>query len=215
MKQNNFPLRAFTGMAVCASMIISSCNNNDTNTTESTMTDSAKMMTDTTPKMPVVDSGAMMPSATDTSAMSGKGMAKPNAAKKGMKGKVSFMSPAMPPASTTGSMTPDASGVYSSVDHIPAFPGGNAGLQKFFDDNVQYPTIAQDEGVEGVVNVSFTVDENGKIIAPMVEGDKQGYGLDNEAVRVVNKMPSWVPGKINGKPVKTKFTLPVKFALAN
>jgi len=48
---------------------------------------------------------------------------------------------------------------------------------------------------------------------PMVEGNNEGYGLDEEALRVIRKMPTWVPGKINGKAVKTKFTLPVKFIL--
>ena len=108
---------------------------------------------------------------------------------------------------------PDPSGVYKNVDYIPSFPGGYKGLQKYFDDNLEYPIDAQNNGVEGTVRIGFTVDENGKLMNPMVEGNNEGYGLDEEALRVIRKMPTWVPGKINGKSVKTKFTLPVTFVL--
>ncbi len=195
----------------------------DTASETTTTTDTSKMMTvdssammntgtDTAARSNMMaDSGAMAPSATDTAATKNnkmKGMAKPNAAKKGKKGSSMITMPKM-----TGEMKPDAGGIYGNVDYIPAFPGGNKGLQKFFDDNLIYPSDASDEGVEGTVKVSFTIDENGKIISPVVDGMNEGYGLDDEALRVVKKMPSWNPGKIKGKPVKTKFTLPVRFEL--
>ncbi len=194
----------------------------DSSSTSTSTTDTTKIMTVDSNAMNITkdtmsakgmmkDSGAMASSPTDTAATknnSMKGMAKPNVAKKGKKGKTNITMPKM-----SGEMKPDASGIYSNVDYIPAFPGGNKGLQKFFDDNLVYPAQATDDGVEGTVKVSFTIDENGKIISPIIDGTNEGYGLDDEALRVVKKMPSWTPGKIKGKPVKTKFTLPVRFEL--
>ncbi len=214
MEHNNFPVRLLSGMAIATSLLISACNNHDTNETPVTTTESSSVVTSDTPKMeaPMSDSGAMAPSTTDPNAMTGTGMAKPNTAKKGLKGKASVTMPAATKMKTDA--TPDASGAYTNVDYIPSFPGGNAGLQKYFDSNLEYPSTAVDQGVEGLVKIGFTIDESGKLMNPAVEGERQGYGLDDEALRVVKKMPSWNPGKINGKPVKTKFTLPVRFALS-
>jgi len=215
MEQNKFPVKLFSAAAVIVSLTVGACHNNDTVTSDATTTDTSKMVTtDTAPAMAAPDSAAMTPapSATDTSKNNMmKGSAKPNPAKKGLKGKVSITTPA--PSKMKADVTPDASGTYTNVDHIPAFPGGNAGLQKFFDENVQYPSPAEDAGVEGTVNIGFTVDENGKLINPQIAGERAGYGLDEEALRVIGKMPTWVPGKIGGKPVRTKYILPVKFAL--
>ena len=83
----------------------------------------------------------------------------------------------------------------------------------FFSDNIEYPQQATDNSTEGVVNVSFLVDENGKVSSPKIIGKKLGDGLEDETMRVFNKMPNWTPGKIKGKNVKTRFTLPVKFQL--
>ncbi len=222
MEQINFPVKMLCSIAVVSTLIISACTNNDTNTSEvtSVATDtSAPMVIDTTNQMNRMDSGAttMGPTAMDTSVSNPTttnvkpGMAKPDPTKKGKKGKVTIAE--VKPANVKADPAPDASGAYRNVDYIPSFPGGYKGLQKYFDDNLEYPTDAQDQGVEGTVRIGFTVDENGKLMNPMVEGSNEGYGLDEEALRVVRKMPTWVPGKINGKPVKTKFTLPVKFVL--
>ena len=222
MEQIKFPVKMFTCIAVASTLLISACNNNDTNTSEvSTVTTdtSAPMVVDTTNQVSMMDTGAtkMGPTNMDTSvsnankAVVKKGMAKPDPTKKGKKGKAMIAEVA--PTKMKADVKPDATGTYKNVDYIPSFPGGYKGLQKYFDDNLQYPTDAQDNGVEGTVRVGFTVDENGKLMNPMVEGNNEGYGLDEEALRVISKMPTWVPGKINGKPVKTKFTLPVKFVL--
>jgi TonB family protein len=137
-------------------------------------------------------------------------MAKPDPSKKGKKGKVSITMV----APTTGEMIPDNEGVYANAEVLPGFPGGQKGLEKFFEDNIQYPADASDNGVEGVVNIKFAVDENGKVYAPKVTSDNIGYGIEQEALRVFNKMPKWTPGKIKGKNVKTRFTLPVRFQLS-
>ena len=226
MEQNQFPLRFFSALAIITSVTVFSCNNSNKNDSMVTTDNSTLAVTDTaSTTMPVsTDTASLSTPATDATTMSSgttttittgaaaKGSAKPNPAKKGMKGKVSIALPAAP--TVKGEVKADATGVYSSVDYIPSFPGGNAGLQKYFNDNIQYPRDAAAEGVEGNVRVSFTVDENRKVLNPMVEGDKGGYGLDEEALRVIKKMPVWTPGKVNGKPVKTKFVLPVQFALA-
>ena len=210
MEQNKFPVKLFSAAAVIAALTISACNNNDTNPAPTT-TDSSVTVKDSAVAPAITDSGTT-PSATDTSGMKKTtGVAKPNPAKKGMKGKVTITAPSGPAAKADAA--PDASGVYRNVDHIPAFPGGYTALQKYFDDNIEYPTEAVDNGVEGTVRVAFTVDENGKLVNAGIDGDAQGYGLDEEALRVVSKMPKWTPGSVGGKPVKTKFVLPVRFAL--
>ncbi len=219
MEQNNFPVKLFSALALVTSITVASCSNNDTNDAAVTTETTTSAIADTANKMPMTDTTAMITPPADakqTTAVDktpATAMAKPNPAKKGMKGKVSVALPAAP--KMKGEIKADAAGVYSSVDYIPSFPGGTAGLQKFFNDNLQYPRDAAAEGVEGNVRVSFTVDENGKLMNPMIEGEKGGYGLDEEALRVIKKMPSWTPGKVNGKPVKTKFVLPVQFALSN
>lgn len=212
MEQIKFPVKLIAGVAIAAGLFTSGCNNNDTTTSSSTTTDtSSKMMTvDSSAMKMKSDSGAMAPSATDTAGINKmQGSAKPNAAKKGLKGKTVITMP----AKMSGDMTPDATGTYANVDYIPSFPGGNKGLQEFFDKNLVYPADASDNGVDGVVNVVFTIDENGKLLSPAVQGSNQGYGLDDEALRVVNKMPNWNPGKVKGKAVRTKFVLPVRFEL--
>ena len=205
MKRKN--LFSLFGAAIILSAATFSCTNNDTTDSSATVpmdtaavttADAAKISTDT------MLNRAM-------AADNKTGMAKPNPAKKGMKGKVSVVELAA--VKPTGKMEADNAGVYSNVEVIPSFPGGYKGLQKYFDENLEYPAEATNEGVEGTVNLTFIVDENGKLTSPQTVGDKLGYGLEAEALRVVNKMPIWNPGKLKGKNVKTSFTLPVKFVL--
>jgi periplasmic protein TonB len=219
MEQIKFPVKMLTGIAVVSTLLISACTSNDTKTTETntvsdTVTTVPPMNMDTTRtmNMDTMNNGTMPKNNMDNNNRPAKtGMAKPDPTKKGKKGKVMIAD--MAPKKMKADMKPDASGAYTNVDYIPSFPGGYKGLQKYFDDNLEYPSEAQDQGVEGTVRIGFTVDENGKLMNPMIEGSNEGYGLDEEALRVVSKMPTWMPGKINGKNVKTKFTLPVKFVL--
>lgn len=136
-------------------------------------------------------------------------VAKPNPAKKGLNGKVMITATPKP----TGAMEADNSGVYSNVEYLPIYPGGNKGLQTYFNKNIEYPQDASDEGIDGTVTVSFIVDETGKLTSPVVTGQKLGYGLEEEALRVISKMPNWTPGKLNGKNVKSRYTIPVRFEL--
>lgn len=194
------------------------CKNRNSSTSDSSQTISDTSVTVTPPVSASSDTGITAPIVTPADSMiaspeshmtTSKGMAKPNPAKKGLKGKVTVS----PAPKSTAKMEMDKAGVYSNVEVIPSFPGGYAGLQKYFDDNLKYPAEASNEGVEGVVNVTFTVDENGKLSGAQTTGDKMGYGLEEEALRVVNKMPTWTPGKLKGQNVKTRYTLPVRFQL--
>jgi len=138
------------------------------------------------------------------------GIAKPNPAKKGHKGQVRT---AKYNARMTDKMEEDKNGVYNYAEVLPMFPGGEKELEKYVQDHVQYPQDAVDNGVEGTVNLTFAVDETGKVYSPQVQGETLGYGLDDEAKRVVMQMPKWTPGRIKGKNVKTYYTLPITFTL--
>ena len=102
--------------------------------------------------------------------------------------------------------------VFFIVEEMPLFPGGPAELNKYIAQNVKYPVIAQENGIQGRVYVSFVVNSKGKI-----ENVKVARGvdpsLDKEAVRVVESMPEWKPGKQGNKAVKVSFTIPVNFVL--
>jgi periplasmic protein TonB len=109
----------------------------------------------------------------------------------------------------------DKDGIYNKAEKMPEYPGGETALSKFVGDNINYPQNAIDDNTEGTVNVSFVIDENGKVVNPVATGKSAGRGLDEEAIRVVKTMPSWKPGTVKGKPVKTRLSLPVTFKLAD
>jgi TonB family protein len=111
-------------------------------------------------------------------------------------------------------MVKDAEGVYNRTDVMPQFPGGQNGLSSYVNDHLEYPQQAIDDNTVGTVKVSFVVDEHGKVMkAKLVDGQKIGSGLDEQALRVVSSMPAWKPGKVNGKAVKTRLELPISFQL--
>jgi protein TonB len=102
--------------------------------------------------------------------------------------------------------------VFLVVEEMPEPEGGMAGMQKFIAKNIQYPRQASQMGLEGRVIVSFVVNASGEIENPeVVKGI--GGGCDEEAVRVIKLLPKWKPGKQNGRPVKVKYTVPIKFTL--
>lgn len=94
----------------------------------------------------------------------------------------------------------------------PAYPGGKEALDKFITDNLQYPETAKENGIEGVVNVGFTVKADGTIgsikILRMVDPD-----LEQESIRIVKKMPRWNPGTVDGKAVDAPAEVSVSFIL--
>ena len=83
---------------------------------------------------------------------------------------------------------------------------------KFLGKNIKYPTISQENGVQGKVIVQFVVNKDGSIVDPVVVRSVDPY-LDKEALRVIKTMPKWKPGKQRGKAVRVKYTVPVTFKL--
>ncbi|MCU4176702.1 energy transducer TonB [Carboxylicivirga sp. N1Y90] len=98
------------------------------------------------------------------------------------------------------------------LEDKPVFPGGDAALLKYVNQNVRYPVICQENGVQGMVTVSFVIDEKGKVtnVKSLRSPDPN---LEREAVRVVKTLPDWKPGKQRGRPVKVSFMVPVRFVL--
>lgn len=106
----------------------------------------------------------------------------------------------------------DEDRVYDVVDQMPQFPGGYEKLKEFIEKNKQYPKSLQDRGIQGRVVVTFVVEKTGKIShAKVARGVVPA--LDRKALRVVRKMPRWIPGKMGGKNVDVKYTIPVDFRL--
>ena len=95
------------------------------------------------------------------------------------------------------------------VEQMPAFRGV---LQKYLAEQLEYPTIAKENGIQGIVVIQFVIDKEGKITNPFIAKDIGG-GCGEEALRVVRSMPEWLPGKQRGVPVKVQMNLPVKFKL--
>ena len=102
--------------------------------------------------------------------------------------------------------------VFDVVEQMPSFPGGNAALMKFLNENIHYPVVAQENGVQGRVVVSFVVERDGHITDVQIARSVDP-SLDKEAQRVVKSMPKWIPGKQNGSAVRVKFNVPVSFRL--
>jgi len=102
--------------------------------------------------------------------------------------------------------------VFTEPDKMPEFPGGVIALRNFLSSNVKYPAQAQREKIQGKVFVNYIVNEDGTISKVTIARGVH-YLLDEEAIRVVKSMPKWIPGKLNGNPVKVSYTVPINFAL--
>lgn len=100
----------------------------------------------------------------------------------------------------------------AAVQEQPDFPGGMGQMYKYLQNNTKYPDMEFDAGIQGKVYVEFVVAADGSVNnVRVVRGVSPG--LDKEALRAVRSMPKWTPGKMNGKPVKVRFTIPVDFKL--
>ena len=102
--------------------------------------------------------------------------------------------------------------VLTYVEEMPEFPGGAAALNKFLAENITYPSLAIDSGIQGKVIVDFVVRKDGKVTDVLL-AKGIGFGCDEEALRVVKAMPLWKPGKQNGKFVSVSYRVPIKFTL--
>ncbi len=102
--------------------------------------------------------------------------------------------------------------VFQVVEEMPEFPGGMEALLSYLGKNIKYPSMAQENNIQGRVIVEFVVNKDGSIVDPVVKRSIDP-SLDNEAMRVVKSMPKWKPGKQRGKPVRVRYTVPVLFRL--
>ena len=102
--------------------------------------------------------------------------------------------------------------IRENVEVNPEYPGGMTELMKFMSTNSKYPKEAQDKGIQGKVVVQFVVDKDGSIVDAKVVKPVDPL-LDAEALRIINSMPKWTPGKDKGEAVRTRFTLPINFRL--
>jgi len=103
--------------------------------------------------------------------------------------------------------------IFKVVESMPVFPGGEKALYSFLSNNMRYPAMAKEAGISGKVYITFVVERDGSITdVQLLRGI--GGGCDEEAVRVIQKMPAWSPGKQRNVPVRVQFILDVKFTLS-
>ena len=102
--------------------------------------------------------------------------------------------------------------VFDVVEQMPQFPGGPNALFEYLSKNIKYPVVAEENGIQGRVIVTFVVERDGSITDVKV-AKSVDPSLDKEAMRVVKSMPKWIPGKQNGSAVRVKYTVPVTFRL--
>lgn len=98
------------------------------------------------------------------------------------------------------------------VENMPAFPGGDAALMQYLLSNTKYPHMARESGISGTVYITFVVEKDGSL-SDIRALREVGGGCTSEALRVVQAMPRWIPGKQRGVPVRVRINLPVKFKL--
>ncbi|WP_341843320.1 energy transducer TonB [Chitinophaga caseinilytica] len=116
-----------------------------------------------------------------------------------------IVEPPLPPAT-------DAIICCLPCEPMPQFPGGEKALIDFLEKNIQYPEAALLENKSGTVFVKFVVQADGKLTDFGIIGESPGFGMDEEALRVMKMMPDWEPGVLNGKPSATVFNLPIRFS---
>lgn len=98
------------------------------------------------------------------------------------------------------------------VEEMPMFPGGEKALVAYLKENLKYPVVPAENGIQGRVIVLFKVEADGSLTDVRIGGSVDP-SIDREALRLVKAMPKWIPGKQDGKPVPVKFQLPITFSL--
>jgi protein TonB len=103
--------------------------------------------------------------------------------------------------------------IFQVVEDAPEYPGGEEARMKYLRDNIRYPAIARESGIQGTIFITFVVERDGNITdVRVVRGI--GGGCDEEAIRVVENMPKWVPGRQRGRSVRVQFMMPIRFTLS-
>ena len=98
---------------------------------------------------------------------------------------------------------------------MPMFPGGEEAMFKYLANNINYPEYAKSLGITGKLSISFVVDKKGNISDIKINGEGLKGGCNEEAIRVVKNMPTWIAGRQAGKPVAVRYNLPISFVLRN
>ena len=102
--------------------------------------------------------------------------------------------------------------IFTVVESMPDFPGGDEARIKYLNENIKYPQMARESGIQGRVFVTFVVEKDGSVTDVRVLRGIGG-GCDEEAIRVIKNMPKWDAGKQRGKPVRVQFNMPILFKL--
>ncbi len=102
--------------------------------------------------------------------------------------------------------------IFTVVEDQPQFPGGEEARRRYLEENLRYPTMAREAGIQGTVFLTFVVEPDGSISDVRVLRGIGG-GCDEAAVRAVKNMPRWEPGRQRGQPVRVQFNMPVRFIL--
>lgn len=123
-----------------------------------------------------------------------------------------FKGPIIDPIKKPVLPPPPPPGPVDVPEKMAEFPGGTEALYKYLSENLRYPSMARDQGIQGKVYVKFVVSSTGQISKIKVLRGIGG-GCDEAAEVVVKDMPKWTPGEVAGEPVASYFTLPIKFVL--
>ncbi|UKN02151.1 energy transducer TonB [Paracrocinitomix mangrovi] len=103
--------------------------------------------------------------------------------------------------------------VYDMPEQMPEFPGGSDAMERFIIDNIKYPPLAKEKRIQGKVYVQFIVEKDGQLTEIKIRRGAHEL-LDQEAIRVIKLMPEWKPGSMRGRTVRTRYTVPITFALS-
>lgn len=112
----------------------------------------------------------------------------------------------------TDKNAPKGEEIFTIVEKMPSFPGGDTKMAEFIQKNIGYPKEELNKGIFGTCYITFIVDKTGEIKdVKVLRGIKDGNLCNSEAVSVVEKMPKWIPGENNGQKVNVQYNLPIKF----
>jgi len=104
--------------------------------------------------------------------------------------------------------------IFTLVDEMPSFPGGESEMGKFLRENLKYPPHEKDAHISGKCFLTFVIEKDGHLAdIKILKGVTGGPGCNQEAIRVVTLMPNWNPGKNKNEPVRVQYNLPIKFTL--
>jgi TonB family protein len=126
--------------------------------------------------------------------------------------KAQDVKPLPPPSSSPKDTKLAGEPILTVVEKMPEFPGGQQALFDYLGNNINYPVLARENGIEGKVYIGFVVEKDGSITNVSVKRGIGG-GCNEESVRVISAMPKWIPGKHKKKPVRVQFTLPIQYKL--